>query len=56
MVKADGKVPDGHLEDISLKIQVLLGKGCRVEYNFVEDISPSPSGKYRYTISEVEFN
>ena len=56
LVKADGKVPDGDLEDISGKIQVLLGKGCRVEYNFVEDISPSPSGKYRYTISEVEFN
>jgi phenylacetate-CoA ligase len=56
MVKADGKVPDGDLEDITGKIQVLLGKGCRVEYSFVEDISPSPSGKYRYTISEVKFN
>jgi phenylacetate-CoA ligase len=56
MVKADGEVPEGDLEDIGRKIQVLLGKGCRVEYNFVEDISPSPSGKYRYTISEVEFH
>src|SRR3990170_3914222 len=56
LVKADGKVPEGDLEDIGGKIQVLLGKGCRVEYNFVEDISPSPSGKYRYTISEGEFN
>jgi len=56
MVKTGEDVPDNDLEDISRKIQVLLGKGCRVEYNFVEDIFPSPSGKYRYTISEVEFN
>jgi len=56
LVKADGKVPDGDLEDISEKIQVLLGDRCRVEYNFLEDIPPSSSGKYRYTISEVEFH
>jgi phenylacetate-CoA ligase len=53
MVKASETVPDGDFDDITKKIQVLLGEGCRVEYNFLEDISPSPSGKYRYTMSEM---
>jgi phenylacetate-CoA ligase len=56
LVKAEAAMPDGSLEDISQKIQVLLGDGCRVEYNFLEDIPPSSSGKYRYTVSEVEFH
>jgi len=56
LVKGDGAMPEGDLEDISEKIQVLLGDRCRVEYNFLEDIPPSSSGKYRYTISEVEFH
>ncbi len=33
------------------KIQVAMGKDCRVCFEVVEEIPPSPSGKYRYTES-----
>jgi phenylacetate-CoA ligase len=41
LVKGDEAMPEGYLEDISEKIQALLGDRCRVEYNFHEDIPPS---------------
>lgn len=53
LVKTGEAIPEGDLEEISRKIQFLLGKECRIEYNFFEDILPGPSGKYRYTVSEV---
>ena len=34
-------------------VRVVLGPACRVEYEFVDDIKPSPQGKHRYTISKV---
>ena len=54
LVKTGETVPEDDLEDINKKIRVLLGEGCRVEYNFLEDIPTNPSGKYRYTISELQ--
>lgn len=42
------------LEDITKKIHAVMGRQCRVEFAFVDDIAPSPSGKYRYTISNIE--
>ena len=53
IVKTGVEVPMDDLEDINKKIRVILGNGCRIEYKFLEDILPSSSGKYRYTISEV---
>ncbi|MEW5755868.1 MAG: phenylacetate--CoA ligase family protein [Pseudomonadota bacterium] len=41
------------LEDISNKIRVVLGDACRIEYQFVDHIPPTASGKYRYTISKA---
>lgn len=41
------------METISKKIRLVMGEGCRVEYQFVDDIPPTASGKYRYTISKV---
>jgi phenylacetate-CoA ligase len=35
-------------------VRVVLGPACTVEYEFVDDIEPSPQGKHRYTISRVE--
>jgi phenylacetate-CoA ligase len=42
------------LNEITTKIQLVLGKECRVNYEFVTDIPPTASGKYRYTISKVK--
>lgn len=41
------------LADIVAKCKIVMGKDCAVTFEFVNDIPPSPSGKYRYTISEV---
>lgn len=42
--------------DIEAKIQVAMGPECKLEIEVVDDIPPSPSGKYRYTISKVAPN
>ena len=34
-------------------IQMVMGLDCKVEFEFVDNINPSKSGKYLYTISEV---
>ena len=41
------------IDEIAEKARLLLGPQCAVSVRFVTDIEPSPSGKYRYTISEV---
>jgi len=41
------------LNSIIKDIQVVMGKDCVVEFEFLDDIPPTASGKYRYTISEV---
>lgn len=41
------------LEDIARKIRWVMGEDCRVDFEFMREIPPSPSGKYRYTISKV---
>jgi len=35
-------------------IQKLMGDACKIEFEYVDDIKPLQSGKYLYTISEVE--
>lgn len=39
--------------DLETKVRLVMGDECRLEIELVEDIPPSPSGKYRYTISKV---
>ena len=41
------------LNEITEKIQAVMGKDCRVKYEFVNDIAPSSSGKYLYAVSKV---
>ncbi len=45
--------PSSAISEIIAKTRVLMGNKCTVTFEFVEDILPSRSGKYRYTISEV---
>jgi phenylacetate-CoA ligase len=39
--------------EIIQKTRRLMGDDCAVKFDFVEDIPPATSGKYRYTISAV---
>lgn len=41
------------LEDIAAKARLAMGQDCRVDFEFLRELPPQPSGKYRYTISEV---
>jgi phenylacetate-CoA ligase len=38
------------LEEIKQKILLVMGSRCNVAYEVVDEIPPTPSGKYRYTI------
>ncbi|HLK60052.1 MAG TPA: hypothetical protein VKU00_26060 [Chthonomonadaceae bacterium] len=39
--------------EMAAKIKLVMDPDCQVQVEFVEDIPPLASGKYRYTISEV---
>jgi phenylacetate-CoA ligase len=41
------------LADITRKVKTLMGEDCRADFEFVDDIPSSPSGKFRYILSEV---
>ncbi len=41
------------LDEIIEKTRYVMGTDCRVEFEFVDDIRPTPSGKYLYLKSEV---
>jgi phenylacetate-CoA ligase len=44
-------VPSGALDEIRRSLRLVMSTSCKVEFEFVDEIPPSPSGKYRYTIS-----
>lgn len=46
-----GDKPD--LKEIIEAIGKVMDVGCRIEVEYVDDIKPTASGKYRYTISEL---
>jgi phenylacetate-CoA ligase len=52
-VQENGGPTPSELEDIAAKARLVMGADCRVDFEFPGDLSPHPSGKYRYTISEV---
>ena len=39
---------------IAAKIKLVMGHDCKIKFEFVDDIESTKSGKYLYTISEVE--
>jgi phenylacetate-CoA ligase len=53
IVGASERCSQTELDQIVEKARLLLGPQCAVAFHFVTNIEPSPSGKYRYTISEV---
>ena len=45
---------EGDLAHYDEHVRTVLGPTCRVEYEFVDAIAPSPQGKHRYTISRLD--
>ena len=52
IVLAGEKDPE-KLKFVEEKTKLVLDKDCRVEFEFVEEIPPTKSGKFLYTVSEV---
>ena len=42
------------VEDITRKTKILMGENCKVDFDFVENISRTASGKYVYTLCKVK--
>lgn len=54
IVKARDHVPSEDLEEIRRLTRAALGPDCKVEFEFVAEIAPSPSGKFLFVRSEVQ--
>lgn len=53
-IVAGGEFGSPDQAEVEEKIKLVLGAGCEVVFEFVEDLAPSASGKYRYTISRLD--
>ncbi|OQA31901.1 MAG: hypothetical protein BWY55_00198 [archaeon ADurb.Bin336] len=53
MIKLVGK-RNKEMNEIENKIKILMGKNCKIQWNFVKEIKPTKSGKYLYTVCEVK--
>jgi phenylacetate-CoA ligase len=53
VVPGDIPVSKTEIEEITAKTRLVLGEAVDVSFEFSDDIAAGPSGKYRYTISEV---
>jgi phenylacetate-CoA ligase len=47
-----GSPSGGDLEEIARDTRAVMGEACAVDFEFPDELPASPSGKYRYTISE----
>jgi len=54
VVVADEAKFSSRKQDIVESIRKVLGQKCKVEFEYVDDIPPTKSGKYLYTISELK--
>ena len=41
------------LDEIVRETRLMMGASCKVDFEFLDDIAPTPSGKHRYAISHV---
>ncbi len=51
-IVATGRMPEDSLAEIERGTRAALGEGCKVEFEFVDGIPPTASGKYLYTICQ----
>jgi phenylacetate-CoA ligase len=53
LVKANGDPAKKELEEIAAGTRRVMGSDCRIDFDFLQELPAHPSGKHRYTISEV---
>ena len=53
VVRNNGNPPNSELNEIASRSRLVMGADCKIDFEFVPALPPSPSGKFRYTISEV---
>ena len=53
VVGPNPRPPKSELDDIASKARLAMGSDCQVDFEFLPELPPHASGKYRYTISEV---
>lgn len=51
--QASSAIDPADIREIEEKTRIVMGANCAVDVEFVEEIAPAKSGKYRYTISEI---
>jgi phenylacetate-CoA ligase len=54
IVKSGSECPQAELDEISAKTKVIMGHDCETNFEFVDEIPASGSGKFRFLISEVQ--
>jgi phenylacetate-CoA ligase len=54
VVISNRKMFNNYRAKIESSILNVMGEDCKIEWEFVEEIKPSKSGKYLYTISEIK--
>jgi phenylacetate-CoA ligase len=55
-VKTGFDCPQQELNELLAKTRLVMGEGCRVDFEFVSDIPVSGSGKYRFYLSELDLS
>ncbi len=53
-VQLNENAVESDVEDITRKTKILMGESCKVDFEYVEDISRTASGKYVYTLCKVK--
>ncbi len=49
-----GAMSQAQRDNVERTLRIALGDDVKVDFEFPEDIAPAPSGKYRYTICELD--
>jgi phenylacetate-CoA ligase len=53
IVKSGSECPQRELNELTARTKMVMGEDCEVNFEFVDEISASNSGKFRYIMSEV---
>ena len=53
LVAQEGEANAEDINTITRKIKQVMGEDCEVKFKFVDEVSPTKSGKFLYTFSEV---
>jgi phenylacetate-CoA ligase len=48
-----GKKNEEDIKEIEERTRLIMGSHCNIEWNFVEEIRPTKSGKYLYTVCKI---